>query len=220
MKNFSFGVLVFATLFGNLRAQQLDNPVAIPVAYWGAAPLSGTSGSFSFGTSVDTLTGTNGTGSIGVFINSPLVTAWVTPGKEYQVPVTAAGVYGVFAHIQPVAGCDIYINNYKQTTFSAFSPNNSFTLRVEKINDLTQGLAGKRGGQCSSFPEDKPIWYVGLGSLRDGKFAGAVGFRADTITSDLYTTALLIYDSVDTSEVSVTRDGSGHITNIVSRDVR
>src|SRR5664279_5542165 len=204
------------------RAQQFDNAVYIPVSYYGWAICNGTppgaSCSFSFGAEL----GTSSSASLmnpppGSRMYSPVVTGALIPGKDYTVTVTSAYCGVVFVNFQAIDGCDIYIQGVRATSYTT-GANYTFTLRIEKINDLTQSLAGQRGGQCSSFPEDKPIWYIGMGALRNGRYAGAVGIRAPSITSDLFTTSALICDSVDWSEVSVNRTG-GYITQIQSRDI-
>ena len=219
-------LFVFALIAAStcVRAQQFDNPVMIPVSYYGYGVCNytppGMNASFSF------RAGSGGVSSASisnpqtglVLYSSSLAMSSLIPGKNYNVTVTSSFMAVVIVVFLPVDGCDIYINGNKTTSWSAGSANYSFTLRLEKINDLTQSLAGKRGGKCSSFVEDKPIWYIGLGSLRNGRFAGGVGIRAPAITPDLYTTSALIYDTVDAAEVSVTRTG-GYITQIQSRDV-
>lgn len=210
--------LVVALVFtASASAQQFDSPTVIPVSYYGEGIVSGSTASFSFGAELGYVTSASGSGG-GTSFYSPLRTVDLIPGKEYSVNVTSSGAAVVFVRFAPIDGCDVFINQSKRTTFT-LGTNYTFKVRIEKINDLTQSLAGKRGGQASSITEDKPIWYVGLGTLRTGKFAGAVGFRAATITSGLWNNSSLIYDSVDTSEVAVTRNGSGHITNVLSREV-
>ncbi|HEY9155853.1 MAG TPA: hypothetical protein VIM69_12025, partial [Opitutaceae bacterium] len=44
-------------------------------------------------------------------------------------------------------------------------------------------------GTCTSISPDKPVWFVGLGNMRDGTPAGVVGFRQPTIDSTVFTMA-------------------------------
>ena len=197
----------------------MDNPATVPVRFYGYAVVASPTASFSFGSTLGATASASSSGPNGTqFYSTPATTAYLVPGKEYNVVVSSSGCSIVVARFQTTNGQEIYIQGQKTTGFT-MGTNYSFKLRVEAINDITGSLAGKRGGVASSIVEDKPIWYIGLGTLRNGRYAGAVGFRATTVTSTLYNTSSLIYDSIDTGEVSVTRDGSGHITQIQSRDV-
>jgi len=198
--------------------QQFDNPVSVPVTYYGMAVASATSASFSFGTELGAASSGSYTGAAGMNFYSPKTTAYILPGKVYSVNVTSTGCGNVIVYFPNLAGYNVYINGRRTSAFS-LGANYQIQVRIEAINDLTQNLAGMRGGACSSFPDDKAIWYIGLGSLRNGRFAGGIGFRASSITSALTNPSSLMYDTVDSSEVSVTRDGNGYITNILSRDV-
>jgi hypothetical protein len=207
-------------LSGVLRAQQLDNPVAVPISYYGQAFTAYPEYlTFSFGTELGATA--SATGNASPFYSN-VVTGSMIPRKDYYVQVNKSGYFGgvVICHFLAVPEYDIYINGsptYGIRGGSSFT----FKIRLEpRINDFTSSLAGKRGGECSNIAEDKPFWFVGLGAMRNGRFAGGVGFRANTITSSLYNTSSLIYDSIDTSEVNVTRDGNGYITAVQSRDVK
>lgn len=215
---------VIALLTAGVRAQQLDNPVTVPVSYYGWGQAGTGSGSFYFGGELGAQTGASG-GSGAAFYSTP-VTVQLVPGKEYLVQMHNDGLSVAYPYFQSRPGFDIYLNGIKTTTTGGDGYNYFFRVRVEAINDLSGALAGTRGGECSAFPEDKPIWYLGLGAMRNGRFAGAMGFRAGTLVDSggaevtrLFTSSSLVYDSVDTSEVSVSRDANGYITQIQSREV-
>jgi hypothetical protein len=216
MKSLSLFAVALA-LAAAAQAQQFDNPITIPISYYGRGAATGSRASFSFGAELGASSSASSSG-YGYF-TSPVTMGRVVPGQDYTVTVTGSGTPYVQVWFLPIDGCDFYINGSQAQTLQVGSANFTFKLRVETTNDLAQSLAGSRGGQCSSLTFDKAIWCIGLGSLRNGRFAGAVGFRASSITSSLYNTSSLIYGNVDTSEVSVTRDSGGHITQIQSRDV-
>ena len=214
-----FYLSVFAALlFGStLHAQQFDNPATIPVAFFGMAITTPTRGSFSFGSELGAVTSASGSGP-GAQIYSPTQNVSVIPGKVYNVTVTSQSLATVVVYFLPVDGCQVFINGNKQTVFGQ-GQNYTFQVRFVRSDNFNESLAGKRGGQCTSLLEDKPMWYVGLGSLRNGKFAGAVGFRAASITPSSFSTSALFCDTGDLSEVSITRDAGGQITQVQSRDV-
>lgn len=222
--------LAFVLLLGfqSLSAQQFDNPAKVRVDYYGYGvipnPNPGSiviSGSSNGSGSADLPPTPASTPSSGpTSVKTGVVTTYLVPGKEYEVFVTSVNLAVAIAIFPPLNGHELYIDGRKASA-KIYETGNSgaFKLRVEKINDITQNLAGQRGGQASSFPEDKPIWYIGLGSLRNGRFAGAVGFRADTISSALWQPEALVYDSVDTSEVPEVERVGNRIKTIRARDV-
>jgi RHS repeat-associated protein len=200
------------------QAQQFDNPVSIPIDFYATGVTNGTNCSFVFGQGLSATASGSGSGT-GTYIYSPQTIAMVVPGVIYNVTVTSSKCMAVMGNFQPIDGCNFYINGNKSQYVSG-PPNYSFTLRVETMNDLATSLTGHRGGDCCSFPEDKPIWYIGLGSLTNGQFAGAVGFRATDITSSLYNTSQLVCGNVDPTQISITRDGNGYITQINAPSVQ
>ncbi len=218
MKNF-FATFTLLGLIVSLHAQQLDNPTTVQLSYYASAPTNPT------GTSTITIgprpdfPGDGVAPASDMIVSTDLETVSITPGKEYDITIDKTNCGNLTINFQPLNGEELYLNGVRRTSLTEGASSYLLKLRVERINDITSSLAGKRGGECSSFPEDKPIWYIGLGSLRNGRFAGAVGFRMPTITSDLFNTSSLIPDSVDVGEVTVTRDGGGYITQIQSRDV-
>ena len=199
------------------KAQQFDNPVTIPISYYGKAESVANPSSFSFGSNLGA-TASGYTTTAFQFYYSSVATGNVVPGLVYTVTITATNTAVSFAYFQPVDGCQIYINGVQTSTATINGGSGTFTLRVETKADPAKSLSGKRGGESSSFPEDKPIWFVGAGTLRTGSYAGALGFRATSITSALFSSSALIFGNVDSSEVTVTRSG-GNITQVVARDV-
>lgn len=146
-----------------------------------------------------------------------MVTALLTPGKDYvfTMNVTAGAVGSDTATVAgtvflSVAGPGVTIlvngaqlNTYPGMTGSSYgslgSNTKAFTLRISV--PLGKDL---RGGEAGSIVPDKPIWAVGLGKMRNGVSAGAVGFRqADFSASNFFTPNALYYYSVDPNEVSV-----------------
>lgn len=213
---------------GVLRGQQMDNPVTFPVSYYGEGVVQTSYQPWSQLTFGSTLgASTTGSGSYligGTTVFSPLTTTSVIPGKDYTVQVTSSNFAVVVVRFPDVPGYEVYLgpNSANMRINSlALGSNYTFHFRLEAINDITRSLEGKRGGEASSLVEDKPIWYVGLGSLKNGRFAGAVGFLRGDFTADLYRTSALIYDSVDTSEVAVVRNSStGYIESITSPELK
>ncbi len=219
MKALSLFLAAFA-LAAALHAQQFDNPVSIPVSYYGEGAAIGAPASFSFGAELGAVNSASGSG-YGYFYSSPTIGTMV-PGQTYTVQLTSSGTPFVQVWFLPIDGCDFFIDGNKTSTMGFSSGVASFTVRVESVHDLAQSLAGSRGGQCSSLVADKPFWVIGLGSLRNGNFAGAVGFRAASFPSSgpaLWTPATLMFGNVDPSEISSTRDSNGYLTQIQSRDV-
>ncbi len=219
-------ISAFTVLSWPAFGQQQDNPTILPVYYYGEGIVSQSGqpwSQYSFGSELGATTQASGsflTGGSTVY--SAVATGTVIPGKEYMVQVTSTNFAVVTVHFAAIPGYNIYVGPYAAVARQneiTLGANYTFYFRLESINDLTQSLAEKRGGQCSSPTEDKAIWYVGLGRLRGGRFAGAVGFRASGISSAIYQRTGLMYDSVDPSEVSVTRDTSGYLTSITAREV-
>jgi len=212
--------LFFLVALCSLRVlgQQFDNPVTVPISYFGTGVASATSMSFMVGGELGVPSSLNATVSIGQSYDSPQKTSYVVPGRVYNLMIIGSGFSSLTVKFPSYAGYDIYLNGMHKTTLTV-TANTQIQVRIEAINDLTHNLAGMRGGACSSFPEDKAIWYIGLGTLRNGKFAGGVGFRASSIATNLTNPSALMYDAVDSSEVSVSRDANGYITNILTRDV-
>lgn len=217
MKTLSF-LLASLSLVACLKAQQFDDPVTIPVSYYGMGVMGSGPAYFSFGTELGAVTaGSVSSGNPGSTFYSSPATAYVTPNKDYSLTVTASGstLVTVMTFL-PTNGCQVYIN---QNPSRMYGPGRAYTVtvRFEVIDSVTKNLIGKRGGECSSFADDKPLWCIGLGSDRNGQFVGAIGFRKNAITSDLYTPAALICSSV--CDVSITRDSNGYITQVQSLDV-
>jgi RHS repeat-associated protein len=203
------------------QAQQYDNPVAIPISFYAFGVTHGTSCSFAFGQGLSATAYGSGAG-YGTFIYSPATIAMVVPGVTYNVTVTSTNCTAVIGLLQPIDGCDFFVNGMK-SQYVSMGTNYQFTLRVDTINDLAKSLSGSRGGQCSSFTGDKAIWYLGLGSTRNGQFAGGLGFRSASIppvgSSSLYNSSLLVCGNMDPTEISITRGSNGYITQVESRDV-
>jgi archaellum component FlaF (FlaF/FlaG flagellin family) len=199
------------------RAQQDDNPVTIPVSYYGVGRVSYCpeyqTASFSFGailgaaSSVSSLNPPSNT-----TLYSTQQTEYLVPGETYNVTVTSAYMGSVTVNFLPVDGCTIYINGLPSSSYSVGSGNYTFQLTITSSGDITKGIEKQRGGAVTSFAEDKAIWFIGLGQCRNGQFAGALGFRQATITSSLFNTSSLVCTASDPTEVSITRDGGGHIT--------
>ncbi len=86
--------IALSLLASSLPAQQLDNPVVLPVSYYGEAMISSpTSSSFSFGASLGATTSASVMGGTpSTMLYSPVKTVNLTPGKVYTVNVTASGV--------------------------------------------------------------------------------------------------------------------------------
>lgn len=214
MKFFTYVSAVFLIAAGLLHAQQFDNPTTIPISYYGSSITSPAPGTFSFGAELGVTNSASGSG-YGTPLYSGLSIGSVVPGKTYNVTMTTTGglAYGM-VHFQPVDGCEVYINGTKQNTYCN-GKNYTFTLRVviksrfDGSGDSSLGLPDQRAGACTSFPEDRAFWYIGLGRMSNGLSAGAVGFRSGSITSDLFTPSALYYSAIDSSEVTVTRDGNG-----------
>lgn len=222
MKSF-LSILIFAAASLCLHAQQFDNPVAIPVSYYGYGVCNytqpGAYCAFSFGAgsgAYSSVSVQNPTPGSQIYSAAQLGN--LMPGVNYTVTVTSSNMSFVTVVFNEVDGCQVYINGNRGNSYSS-GTNYSFTLRLERTNDISQSLAGRRGGACTSFPVDKPIWLIGLGATRNGRLAGALGFRANSITSALYNTSSLICGVTDPGEVSITRDANGYITQVQSRDV-
>ncbi len=116
----------------------------------------------------------------------------------------------------PIPGNAIYLDGYPHTTLCK-GVTWSFTFRLERFDDPATGIAG-RAGEASSITSDKPIWYLGLGDMRSGESAGAIGIRrSDFSQADIFTPSALIYETKD-SEVSVMRV-SGVLRQVYAREV-
>jgi len=222
MKRFlSFVALMIAPL---ALAQQLDHPVAVPVSYSGKGHANGIS-NISFTVTITQAVQVVAPGSTigGDYYSSGVLSTGMIPGKEYNVTVTGTNTDAVTLDFDPTPGQVIYIDGFPSgEILNALQ--SSHKVRLEYRNDPTSSepggdsLAGKAGGACTSLPEDKPIFYIGLGSLRSGRFAGAVGFRASSITSALFNSSALIFDAIDAAIV-VQRDANQHLTQIDADDV-
>lgn len=211
-------IVPFLALAVFLRGQQFDNPVSIPISYYGETfkTLFGTS-SFSFGSEIGETTTASAGGAAGFAFYSPLKQATLVPGKEYVVKVLFSNLNFVNIHFNTPANTTLYVNGFKSRTIwgGGNGTTTTFRLRLEAGADIVNSLAGHRSGDCTSIVEDKPIWYLGLGSLRNGQLAGALGIRAADISDDLFTTSALLCDSVADDEVTTERT-NGYITKVTS----
>ena len=166
-----------------LQGQQLDNPVSLPVHFYGEGIV--TTGGQPYSEYIITGLGPGAyvSGSYlpgGATVYSSLVTANVIPGKDYTLQVTSSNFTVVNVNFAAIPGYEFYMGPTAASTRTnkfTLGANYTFHFRLEAINDLTSSLADKRGGECSSLTEDKAICYIGLGRLRGGRYAGAVGFR-------------------------------------------
>jgi hypothetical protein len=75
-----------------------------------------------------------------------------------------------------------------------------------------------RGGDCTSIVSDKPIWYLGLGRMRNGEAAGSIGFRQGDFSGSIFTPHALYYTAPDPAEVEVILAGTA-IRQVFSREV-
>jgi len=205
------------------RAQQLDNPVTVPVSYYGEAMTNGAmyASGFSFGAELGSMCAMYRASTPGgvIFNNAATpTTAYVIPGKEYTIQMTAQNVTYVKAAFMQAPGHVIYLNGCPMSSVLRPQTSWSFTFRLERIGDVSQGISG-RGGEASSIASDKPIWYLGLGSMRSGESAGAIGFRrGDFSQPNIFTPDGLIFETKDVSEVTVVRT-SGVLRQVYSREV-
>ncbi|HEY5552648.1 MAG TPA: hypothetical protein VIK52_12215 [Opitutaceae bacterium] len=158
------------------------------------------------------------------WIDSGTVTAKLYPNKNYTMSVSTlrGNGYVRFDPIPELPGAVVHINGIQ--SYNRAIPSNSnqtLTIRVGVPTDfpLDGAPSGLRGGEGSSIVTDKAIWYLGLGRMRSGDSAGAVGFRKpDFAASNFFTPAILHYDSPDTAEVDVVKV-SGALRQVFSREV-
>ncbi|MFT3780804.1 MAG: hypothetical protein QM790_02240 [Nibricoccus sp.] len=182
------------------------------------------SGGFGMGTPVIT----SGSGAV--------VTAKILPNKDYVVTVTGsvpADYYSGSVRFTAQSGQSLYVNGYanggsiggtgytgNRNTASQFN-NKTFKIRISLPGNysLSDEPSYLRGGECTSLPEDRLIWYVGLGGLRNGDTAGTVGFRrANFGSSDFFSPTALYYTAPDESEISVVKS-AGSLRQIYAREV-
>ena len=167
-------------------AQQDDNPVHFPVNVqadiYVPYGLYGGGGSFSFTDEAGSSIYGSAGGSQGIVYNTGVKTAMVIPNKDYIVSVTRSP-----NGMQMTVKMDVAVHNYrllidgKATNRLLLSGNGStsfkFRLEYNGSYPLEKAPARLPGGSASEIVSDKPIWYVGLGSMRNGESAGAIGFR-------------------------------------------
>jgi RHS repeat-associated protein len=143
-------------------------------------------------------------------------TAIMKPGKTYTLVVMGDGgahgrinfnappgyvvfVEGVECGLYPVAS--VTGNYYEIWTEDYYE----FDIRLEKAPGTEQTLAA---GQASAMSSGKALWEVGMGELRNGKPAGAIGMRSEAINANTYKPAGLFY-STDSAAVDVVWDANG-----------
>lgn len=145
------------------------------------------------------------------------------PGRTYYLYVGCSSNAAGHVTFVPSGGAKVIINGIPNTRFewSGGVSGGPVEVRIElaggKPSDSIPAFT--RGGQSSSIVIDKPVWYIGLGNLRDGRSAGAVGIRKwDFGDSNTFHPLGLVYDPIDDTEVDVARDG-GAVRRIYAPEV-
>ncbi|MDD2764840.1 MAG: hypothetical protein PHE83_12795, partial [Opitutaceae bacterium] len=232
-------VLLSATLVSPLRGQQLDNPVYYSVSIAGAMTLIGPgSGNTLMPVSTTDETGQYCLGSaLGAYpppyyppatYQATPITPKFYPNKNYTVAITVPARATATCNLAVLgpSGLDLQIDGnrgtraYFDNSASDTGLNTTFTVRVSLPGNypLAGAPSNLRAGDCSPIVADKPIWYVGLGRLRNGDPAGAVGFRRPEFDQYFFNPAMLEYDSPDTDDVRVVRVG-GNIRQVLAPEV-
>jgi RHS repeat-associated protein len=137
------------------------------------------------------------------------------PFKTYTVTARVeVGCTGHFSfHMDGVQTGIVYINGRPRTSIDfkyntpSYEPPNlptpaletyTFTLRIDLPGNFMPDLQPDYlpAGAATSLSPDGPVWYLGLGRMRDGSPAGVIGFRQSRLdASNLFTPAALYYAS-------------------------
>ena len=224
--------LAALSLVPQASAQKADNPIYVTLSF--RASFFGTNWQEPGEMSVSLQDETGAWASVWVmgypafqWIDSATVTAKLYPNKNYTMSVSTLSGSG-YVRLDPIPelpGAVVHINGI-QSYNRAVAPNQNqtLTIRVGVPGDfpLDGAPGGLRGGDSSSLVLDKAIWYLGLGRMRSGDSAGAIGFRKpDFAASNFFTRGILYYDAPDIAEVEVIRDTSSPyaLRQVFSREV-
>jgi RHS repeat-associated protein len=223
-----YALVSFSTV-AKLSAQKADNPVYVNLSF--STTVVGTGGwdPAELGIYMQDETGANVYSTIVAYdpwtpVSSGTLTAKLYMNKSYTLSVFCYNGEGTvnFEPVDEYAGA--LLDNggsYSSVRFIGSNQNEVWTIRVGTPQG--QPLAGipgdLRAGEGSSIVADKPIWYLGLGKMRNGDSAGAIGFRkTDFSASNFFTTSALHYSSPDTAEVDVITI-SNALRQVFSREV-
>lgn len=121
--------------------------------------------------------------------------------------------------ITPPLGFDVFITNPDETDLIARP--SVFDKYMQGSSDVYQFLIARSApaepnagfGQATSWGTDRPIWSVGLGELMNGRSAGSIQIRANSLSGLTFTPSDLIYTAMS-EEVGVVLDGSGRIRQV------
>jgi hypothetical protein len=150
---FACFAFAFTVVAGRATEPLLDNPITVPITYYVEGVSNNTSfASASFGLELGSTSGFIQYSPIftGYYYSTPS-TAFVIPGKKYTVTMSGSGLFTANIHFVKSPGCDIYLDGVKRTVASKGPPSWTIDVRVDKINDITDSLSGKRGGRSVIF---------------------------------------------------------------------
>lgn len=212
-------------------AQTLDAPVEYPLVFTGSVsmPAPVRHQQLFIANMLGKTIGYTTSGSM-----ARSATVKMMPGKNYTLTGTVGQTGNLELSFTPPDNMEVYVNNRLANGFTYIAPEPypaqyatpvSYTcsVRLEFLSSrhhrLPDSPSGLAAGQATSIVEDKPIWYIGLGWTRTGRYAGAVGFRRSSFSdADFFTPAALYCDPVDTSEITVIR-ASNVLRQIFAREI-
>jgi hypothetical protein len=138
------------------------------------------------------------------------VNAILKPGKEYTITASSTSCTDYWLNFSPPAGFILLVdgeatNSLHQTVTGTFT--HTVQLRPEA------SYTGVPFGFFSGVRVDKAIgWEIGLGNLRNGRSAGRLIFRENTLSDDPVNRAKLFYaPPANDGEIDVKFDGAGDV---------
>lgn len=225
---FLFCAVAQLSLINDAAAQQADNPVYVNLRFQASLHWTSQSEPGELWVQIQDETGAwVSTSLISWFpeetVYSATQTARLYPNKTYTV--SAGTSYGTgditFEPVAELSGASVYIGGDRSYRYPLSDDQNQvFTVRVGLTDDypLTGDSTNLRGGEGSSIVSDKPIWYLGLGRMRNGESAGGIGFRKQDFGAANFFTPAVLHTGPSSTEVDVVNP-SGVLRQVFSREV-
>lgn len=107
------------------------------------------------------------------------------PGMDYTLPITKSNVSDITLQLDPPPGYQVYIDDVRRSR--AVLDGDTVKIRIESVEAVAPG-------EASSLRPGRIVWTVGLGTLSNGKSAGVISLRDDSIPSSPSAFTLL-YDN-------------------------